>query len=480
MTVLGEALRITGGAIGQLLSQPFYYIFLIGLLLHYRRQGLLERKLFNIRVHVYAGRVVRTVITGLIIGVILSAVMLGIGIHIEKEVIWCLGIIIVLLSLIRLRLAHLMDALAVLVILHVALLLAPSWQPAGWFGEAVQAIRHADLPGLLVIGVLLQLAEAILFRVQGPGLSSPVVIEGKRGKPVGAYAMEAFWPVPLWLLMPAAEGFMLPWSPLHSGEFWSGGAAVTALPVMIGCSILTQSRLPVDKARIVSRRLLLSSLVLLVLVAVALWWAPLAVLVIWIAVIWREVIVYLSRREELESIPLYTETLRGLRVLDVIPGSPAHELGIRAAETVYKVNGVPVHHPQSLHEALRMNPAFCKLEILNIHGESKFLQRAIYAGDHHQLGMIFAPDDQAPVSPDIQQLSAFHLLGRPRTRRLSGGMGQSNGNRQIEATGLPAGSVKETAPAEADTDTSTEAHSTAASNANGILPKRSRRAGSKK
>jgi len=473
MAVLGEALRITGGAIGQLLSQPFYYIFLIGLLLHYRRQGLLERKLFNIRVHIYAGRVLRTVLTGLVIGCIVSAVMLGIGIHIEKEIVWCLGIIIVLLSLIRLRLAHLMDALAVLMVAHVGLLLSPSWQPEGWVGQTAEAIRHADLPGLLVIAVLLQIAEAVLFRLQGPTLSSPVVIEGKRGKPVGAYAMEAFWPVPLWLLMPAAGGFILPWTPLHSGEFWSGGAAVTALPVMIGCSILTQSRLPADKARIVSKRLLLGSLILLVLAAGALWWPPLAVLIICIALIWREVVIYLSRREELESIPLYTETLRGLRILDVIPGSPAHELGIRAAETVYKVNGVPVHHPQSLHEALRMNPAFCKLEILNIHGESKFLQRAIYAGDHHQLGMIFAPDDQAPVSPDIQQLSAFHLLVHPRTKRLSSGNVVSSAILPIAQESTVASS-KDTIQAAAEPDTA--ANSAALSNDSSGLPKRRRRA----
>ncbi|ANF98454.1 PDZ domain-containing protein [Paenibacillus bovis] len=473
MAVLGEALRITGGAIGQLLSQPFYYIFLIGLLLHYRRQGILERKLFNIRVHIYAGRVVRTVLTGLVIGCILSAVMLGIGIHIEKEIVWCLGIIIVLLSLIRLRLAHLMDALAVLMVVHVALLLFPSWQPQGWIGQTVIAIRQADLPGLLMIAVLLQAAEAVLFRLQGPALSSPVVIEGKRGKPVGAYAMEAFWPVPLWLLMPAAGGFILPWTPLHNGEFWSGGAVVTALPVMIGCSILTQSRLPGDKARIVSKRLLLGSLALLVLAAGALWWPPLAVPAICIAVIWREVVVYLSRREELESIPLYTETLRGLRILDVIPGSPAHELGIRAAETVYKVNGIPVHHPQSLHEALRMNPAFCKLEILNIHGESKFLQRAIYAGDHHQLGMIFAPDDHAPVSPDIQQLSAFHLLVRPRTRRLSSGNTESSGNLLLAAESAVL-SEEPVSPAE-KLDTAPEDHQSALSDDNYSLPKRKRR-----
>lgn len=101
-------------------------------------------------------------------------------------------------------------------------------------------------------------------------------------------------------------------------------------------------------------------------------------------------------------------------MLAVLPGSPAEELGIRAGESIVKVNGVPVPTKEDLHAALRINPAFCKLEVLNLAGESKFLQRAIYAGDHHQLGAILAPDELAPAAVRLQPLSLLQLL-RPRT-----------------------------------------------------------------
>ncbi|MFD1885658.1 PDZ domain-containing protein [Paenibacillus wenxiniae] len=413
MEILSKTLHIVLEIIVSLLTQPFYYIFLLAVLLHYRRQGLLERRLFNIRVHIYAGRVLRTVGAGLLVGALASLVMTGVGIHTQPQLVWIIGGLIVILSLFRLRLAHLIDALALLSLVYMILWFVPDGQFTGWLRPIVDAIRDTDWMGLFALAVLLHVAEAVLFRLQAPGLSSPVAIEGKRGKPVGAYTLDAFWPIPVWLLVPAVGGWMLPWQPLHHSDVWSAGVTLAVLPVMIGTSVLTQSELPQVKARIISKQLWQSSLVLIVLAVAAYWWQPLALLGIWIGVIWREYIVHASRRQEAEQMPMYTHSLRGLRILAVIPGSPADELGIKSAETMYKANGIQVHSPQSLHKALRMNPAFCKLEVLNRDGESKFLQRAIYAGEHHQLGMIFVPEDDAVVTKEAHRLHAFHLLRKP-------------------------------------------------------------------
>ncbi len=413
MEVLGKTLHILLEIIVSLLTQPFYYIFLLAVLLHYRRQGLLERRLFNIRVHLYAGRVLRTVGAGVLVGVLASLLMTGIGIHTQPQLLWIIGGLIVILSLFRLRLAHLTDALALLSVFYMILWFVPDVQPAGWLGQWIDAVRNADWMGLFALAVLLHIAEAVLFRLQAPGLSSPVAIEGKRGKPVGAYTLDAFWPIPVWLLVPAAGGWVLPWQPLQGGDLWSAGVALAVLPVMIGTSVLTQSELTQTKARIISKQLWQSTAILIILAVAAYWWQPLALLGIWIGVIWREYIVYASRRQEAEQMPMYTHSLRGLRILAVIPGSPADELGIKSAETMFKANGIQVHSPQSLHEALRTSPAFCKLEVLNRDGESKFLQRAIYAGEHHQLGMIFVPEDDAAVTREAQRLNAFHLLRKP-------------------------------------------------------------------
>ncbi|MNE56377.1 Cell division topological determinant MinJ [compost metagenome] len=70
-------------------------------------------------------------------------------------------------------------------------------------------------------------------------------------------------------------------------------------------------------------------------------------------------------------------------------------MGLAAGETLHKVNGSYVKSKEELYEALVQNSAFCKLEVLNTEGELKFAQRARFAGEHHQLGVILAPDEQA-------------------------------------------------------------------------------------
>lgn len=99
-----------------------------------------------------------------------------------------------------------------------------------------------------------------------------------------------------------------------------------------------------------------------------------------------------------------------MKVLAVIPGSPAESLGIRPGESIVKINGISIRTKEQMHAALRKNPAFCKLEVRNLQGESKFLQRAIYAGEHHQLGAILAPDPDAGVVLVMKPVSIFQLI----------------------------------------------------------------------
>ena len=41
------------------------------------------------------------------------------------------------------------------------------------------------------------------------------------------------------------------------------------------------------------------------------------------------------------------------------------------------------------YEALQQNRAHCKLEVLDVNGQIRFVQRALYEGDHHELGILF-------------------------------------------------------------------------------------------
>ncbi len=75
-----------------------------------------------------------------------------------------------------------------------------------------------------------------------------------------------------------------------------------------------------------------------------------------------------------------------------------------------------VRSREQLHQALRLNPAFCKLEVLNLNNMSKFAQRAMFSGEHHQLGIILAPDEEALYSVSEDKINLLTYF----RHRLSG------------------------------------------------------------
>ncbi|GAA0137538.1 S1C family serine protease [Paenibacillus sp. YSY-4.3] len=450
-TVL-EVLWMLAEAAGQLLLQPFYYIAIILLMLIYRRQVLLERKLFHVRLHSWGVQTWRTVLGGLLAGIFVSLVSLFTGMTLTVEGIICVWVVTLLLLLFRVRYLCLAYAVGLLGVVQFIVNLIPGLQGEGWTAEVLRVIRELNIPALLCLVAVLHVAEAFLVRWQGASFAGPLFFEGKRGKLVGGYQLQSLWPVPLFLMIPAhTTGAMLPWTPLFGGDAWQEGFQWIAFPIMIGFSEITTGLLPRAKAKVSSGRLLGYGIIMLALALLSAWWSPLTIVAALAGIALHEGLVWLSRFEEQKHSPLFVNPIDGLRVLAVLPGSPAEELGIQAGETIIKVNGTPVATKEELHAGLRMNPAFCKLEVRNLAGESKYLQRAIYAGEHHQLGAILAPDDQAPVAVRMRPISLFHLL-RPRREgeQVNSGARRSAGRHKGKLADKPQPSTQQELGAETE------------------------------
>lgn len=395
----------------QLLTQPFYYISILWIAMFYRRQMLLERKLFSVSINNWIAQTLKTLIGGLAAGAAVSVVMVFLGSSLTLEAVICIWVTALILMLFRIRFLCFAYSIGTLGLIQFLLARFPGLQLDGWAGNIQAVIAGLDIPALLALAAVLHFAEAVLVKMQGANFATPLFLEGKRGKLVGGYHMQSFWPLPLFLLVPAAgDGVTLPWTPFF-GDAWSGGAVFVALPVLIGFSEMTQSMLPKQKTAVTTKRLVVYSAALLLLSLLADWWSPLVVVAALTAILMHEGLVWFSRYEERLKSPLFVHPSRGLRVLAVLPGSPAEEMGILAGETILKVNGTVVHNKEQLHAALRQYSAFCKLEVQNHQGESKFMQRAIYAGEHHQLGAIIAPDPDGEMAVRLKPVSAFSVLG---------------------------------------------------------------------
>ena len=78
----------------------------------------------------------------------------------------------------------------------------------------------------------------------------------------------------------------------------------------------------------------------------------------------------------------------GVVIAAVLPGSPAEKMGLRVGEIIKRVNGQHVSSERELYEALQINAAHCRLEVLDERREIRLTQYVVHNNDHHQIGLL--------------------------------------------------------------------------------------------
>lgn len=63
-------------------------------------------------------------------------------------------------------------------------------------------------------------------------------------------------------------------------------------------------------------------------------------------------------------------------------------MGLIAGEVIKKVNGLEVHTEDELYEALQINAAHCRLEVLDHRNEIRLTQHVVHSDDHHRIGLL--------------------------------------------------------------------------------------------
>ncbi|MBC8080635.1 MAG: serine protease [Gorillibacterium sp.] len=395
MDVIRECTEHLLLALGRMALNPFYYIGIVFITLQYRRQIILERKFFANRLRSLPREVFRMIAWGFLAGLIASLIMSITGFKMNPQSGMLLGLITLILLFLRVRFLCLAYAAGVLGILRMALSSIPGYDQtsglAGWLSDAVMG---SDLPSLFTLVAVLHLLEGGLILIQGNRLASPLFVESKRGKIVGAYHLQGFWPVPLFLIAPLSGGnFQLTWQPLFSGNWQVSGWDLLVLPAVMGFSQMTLSFLPKAKLRQGAGLILVNGVFLLAGSVITYYWSPFGWVVSVLSILMLEGIVWYGARLERQRSPIFVNGKDGLKILAILPGSAAEAIGLAVGESIYKVNGERVQTKEELHMALRLNSAFCKLEVINLEGQNKFASHPLYEDQHHQLGLILSPEN---------------------------------------------------------------------------------------
>ncbi|MGV3489611.1 MAG: PDZ domain-containing protein [Tuberibacillus sp.] len=367
---------------------PFLYMLIAVLFLISLQRVRRERLSFGLKVYGVFNTVLYTIGPSLLLALIGSAVLLGIGVALPAGVvalITCCSILLLLTGQLRYFTATISVGMAIV----IAFVLPEIETGMPLVNRWIQEIREASLTDLGILLSVVVLLESLAVFIWGSKQLSPRLLNSKRGKKVGAIEANRLWIVPLFLLLPNNDGAIhaIQWWPFTDGQFFG----ICALPVGLSLQQLITHSLPVPAIKRSAYWLLGTGLVVAVLTVLAEWlrmdWI---VLTAGIAAVMSRLALILKHFYDHAVKPFYfINEGNGLRVVGVIPNTPADRMGVQMGEVVSKVNGMAIRSEEEFYQALQINPTYCKMDVLNYDGEIRFVKGMVHENDLHNIGLLF-------------------------------------------------------------------------------------------
>lgn len=378
---------------GRLLMHPYTYLFIVIAAFGARRIVKRQREDFHTRVQKIIDQVIHPLPAGLLAAAIVSIVLVGVGVTLPAGVIALLGII---------WLPFLLSGnsrwMSVTIAGGLTLLILP-WVPAGETGVALldewiaQAVAFNPWHLAILISVLF-LAEAILVKLDGYRMSSPRVVTSSRGKKVGEHLARRLWIMPVVLLFPAGGIALTEYWPLAQEMMPVDAFGFILMPILLGHHLRVHGEYVKSGTKKVGNRLILLAVLCVAVATGAFWIEELIWLLPILLIIGRLLIFIVFEGADKRKLSMFARREEGMKVLGVLPGSIAEKMGVEVGEVIVRVNKRPVASQAEFYDALQMNPAYCKMEVIDDNGEMRITQASVTHKDHYLRGFLFVPDDE--------------------------------------------------------------------------------------
>lgn len=373
--------------IGKFFVNPVLYIALLAaILLGYFRVKR-ERKMFRTRIEWGGTEFAGLIKDGLLFALILSAAIAGIGLAVPLQ--WLIGLSIISALMMILGIYYLGSFIYLAL---GAVILGWLASNQGWSADLLLAEYNGLfvdwawlIPVALISGALL-VVEGILIRRHGAASASPRLEKSSRGLLAATYMSKRLWLLPILFVVPSTVIEALPYWP----QLPIGGSSFSLIlfPVVFGFQGLSRNTLPAYLYSKIGNAVWKTGAATLLLALCSLFWAPLALAALVAGAAGRlAVTIYFEMKQRQGNNVVAPQPL-GVMIVDVLPDSPAHKMGLVRGEVIRKVNGLSVSNEMELYEAIQVNAAHCRLEVLDHSREVRLRQHVIFRHDHHRLGLI--------------------------------------------------------------------------------------------
>lgn len=373
--------------IGRLFLHPLFY-FLIGFTLFLGLKRVQrERKAFHIRVYDIFHEAKTLFPSGILAGLIISIVTIAVGVVIPFGSIVLMAIITILLSIAG-KARYLSPAYVLGVTFFGIIFLSNLSIQQEFIVSLIDDLNETSLSAVLILAAMLVVAEGILILTKGHKGTSPDLLKSKRGQPIGAHIAQRVWMVPVFLLIPgSAVSTHFDWWPVFTvaGEQYS----LLFVPFGIGFYHKVKRMLPIKSISQMGKRVIILGGSLLILSIISIWAPFVTIIAVCLGLLVRAIITVLHQIADGSDSFFFSKRDNGLLILGILPYSPAEKMALQIGETISKVNGISVKNVDEFYLALQKNRALCKLEVLDFNDEIRFVQRTLYDGEHHELGILF-------------------------------------------------------------------------------------------
>ncbi|NLK43822.1 MAG: PDZ domain-containing protein [Tissierellia bacterium] len=224
-----------------------------------------------------------------------------------------------------------------------------------------------EISQVMSVVAVLHIVESLLILVDGWRHKLPIYFESKN-RTVGGYMMNRFWPVPFVIFI--GDGLIHP----------------ITLMAILSYGDYSISSFPKIKAAKTSFVLLIYSIILLYISKTVdnLFIAPI------FALLGHELIIFINKSKERKKQPIFIPLDKGVRVLEIIPGTIGHKVGIKIGDIILRINGVEINNEKDLEDFMMIDFNRLKIEYFNM---KSGLNTRNYYGKKKPLGLIIVPRD---------------------------------------------------------------------------------------
>lgn len=264
-------------------------------------------------------------------------------------------------------------------------------------------ILKLDVPAVMTMVAVILFVEGVLIAIDGKRGSVPV-FASREGRVTGGFILQRYWIVPVSLMLmlhdPALavsqSAVPMPdWWPLIKSSIPADvirNAVIMIVPFygLMGFNSITFTMDRKRKSLETGAFKIAYSLVLFALARAALANAVFGAALPVLALVIHEGWILLERKRELTGKPKYVSSGEGMMVLEVLPGSPAAEMGIRSGDMLVALNDTKIEDEKMLTETLRNCSTFIWISLKREDGTLEQVNYSkMFSG--MQLGLLLVP-----------------------------------------------------------------------------------------